>query len=412
MGAEVKKVVFPSEEDLGEVQTLTTPAARGWTLQPKEPASTDIPETIPAGSTHAYIWQHASEAAAVLRSIMHQGEKGDGPLADMDSGQVVAAFFIALGKEVGVRVLKRLEREEAAEMGKAVALLKEVNHNAGMHALETVRSRIESGEYLDLGGEEYAKALLGEVVAPWWGERVVEEANFDMSSGSAFKLMAGMNPGQLAPYISHEHPQTIAILLSQLEAGQAAGILSRLPERLQSDVAHRMATMEDVPQATLERVEQGLYRMFSSFAKGMQSIGGPKVVADILNCTGSSVEKNVLDALDAEDPKAAESVRNLMFVFDDIKKMTDKEIQALLKQVDQKDLVVALKAASGELLEKILGNMSEKVRTFITEEMEFLGPMRLSEVEEVQLRIVQQARQLEEQGEVSIVRGESDEQFV
>jgi flagellar motor switch protein FliG len=125
--------------------------------------------------------------------------------------------------------------------------------------------------------------------------------------------------------------------------------------------------------------------------------------------TGSSVENNVLDSMDAQDPKVAESVRNLMFVFDDIKKMTDREVQALMKEVDQKNLIIALKAASGELKEKILSNMSEKVRTFITEEMELMGPMRLSEVEETQLRIVQQVRQLEEKVELTIVRGEFDE---
>lgn len=174
-----------------------------------------------------------------------------------------------------------------------------------MHALETVRSRIESGEYLELGGAAYAKALLGEVVAPWWADRVVEEANFDMSTGSAFKLLA-----QIAPYISHEHPQPIALLLSQLQAGHSAVILSWLPERMQSDVAYRMATMEDVSEEVLERAEQAIYRMFSRLAKGMQGVGGPKVVADVLNMTGSSVEKNVLDSMDAQDPKVAESVRD------------------------------------------------------------------------------------------------------
>ena len=145
---------------------------------------------------------------------------------------------------------------------------------------------------------------------------------------------------------------------------------------------------------------------------GNQDVGGPKVVADILNLTGSSVEKNVLDNMEAQDPDTAESVRNLMFVFEDILKLTDREIQILMREVDQKDLVVALKGASDEMKEKILGNMSDRVRTFITEEMEFSGPMRLSEVEEIQLRIVQQVRQLEEQGQITILSGDADDQFV
>ena len=145
---------------------------------------------------------------------------------------------------------------------------------------------------------------------------------------------------------------------------------------------------------------------------GNQDVGGPRVIADILNLTGSSVEKSVLDNMDAHDPEVAEAVRNLMFVFGDLVKLTDREIQTLMREVDQNDLVVALKTASEELKNKILGNMSERVRNFITEEMEFLGPMRVSEVEEVQLRIVQQVRQLEEQGQITIVRGDTDDQFV
>jgi len=216
MGVEIKKVIFPNEEALGEVPVLEARVPRGWTLEPQEPSGTDRPEAIPTGSTHAYIWQHAGEAAAVLRSILHSDEKGDGPLVGMGAAQIVAAFFIALGKEVGVRVLKRLELEEVAQMGKAIAQLKEVAHNVGMHALETVRSRIESGEYLELGGEEYAKALMGEVVAPWWAG-AVGEANFDIRAGSAIKLLAQMDPGQVAPYISHEHP---AIAVSSWPRGR------------------------------------------------------------------------------------------------------------------------------------------------------------------------------------------------
>ena len=168
--------------------------------------------------------------------------------------------------------------------------------------------------------------------------------------------------------------------------------------------------------ATASPEEQGAREEAKDFLRdilgGNQDGGGPKVVADMLNLTGSSVEKNVLDQMDGQYPEVAESGRNLMFVFADIVKLTDREIQTLLREVDQKDLVVALKSAEDELKDKVLGNMSERVRTFITEEMEFQGPMRLSEVEEVQLRIVQQVRQLEEQGQVTIVRGDSDDEFV
>lgn len=401
---------LPTEAELGEVEPLQTAAPRGWPLVGSAGASSDLPAGIAPASTHAHIWQHAKEAAAVVRTLLRDGAASEGPLAGMGKEQVVAAFFIALGQEVGVRVLRELEQDEAAQVGRAIAACEAVAHNAGMHALEMVRQRIEDGEYLDLGGEKLARALMSEAVAPWWANSVLDAAQWD--DESPWELLVKTGADQMAPFLSHEHPQTIAFILSQVPAATAGGILAHFSERLQADVAYRMATMGEVMDATTERAERVLRSMFGEMRSRLLDVGGPKVLADVLNRTGSSVEKNVLDQIDAQDPEVAESVRNLMFVFNDIAKLTDRETQILLKATDQKDLAVALKAATEELKDKVLGNLSEKVCTFITEEMEFLGPMRLSEVEEVQLRIVQQVRQLEEQGELTIVRGEDDAQWV
>jgi flagellar motor switch protein FliG len=180
----------------------------------------------------------------------------------------------------------------------------------------------------------------------------------------------------------------------------------------QAEVAYRIATMENITPAVLKQIEESLEANLRDILGGNQDVGGPKVVADILNLTGGSVEKNVLDRLDAQDPEVAEFVRSQMFVFEDIQKLTDREIQTILREIEQKDIVVALKAASDEVKDKFLGNMSERIRSFIEAEMDFAGPMRLSEVEEVQLRIVQKIRQLEDQGQIDIIRGSSDDKFV
>lgn len=217
---------------------------------------------------------------------------------------------------------------------------------------------------------------------------------------------------QIAPMLAHEHPQTLALILSQLEPAKAAGILRHLPENLQADVAYRIATMENVPPATFDTLRTSLELGLRAILGGELEVGGPKVVADLINLSGADTERRVLEQMGARKPEVAEVVRNLMFVFADIVKLSDREIQVLLREVDQKDLVVALKAATDELKTKILNNMSEQVRTFIAEEMEFLGPMRLTEVEEVQLRIVQQVRQLEEKGQIIVVRGAADDPFV
>ena len=225
-------------------------------------------------------------------------------------------------------------------------------------------------------------------------------------------MLKNVPPEQIAPFISHEHPQTIALILSQLEAAQAAGNISQLPEAVQAEVSYRIATLDNITPSVLKQIEESLETNLRDILGGHQDVDGPKIVADMLNLTGATIEKSVLEKLDAQDPEVAKTVRNMMFVFDDIDTLTDREIQVVLREVEQKDLVVALKAASDEVKDKILGNMSERVRDFIEEEMEFLGPMRLSEVEDVQLRVVQKVRQLEEQGQVNIVRGATDDQFV
>jgi len=181
---------------------------------------------------------------------------------------------------------------------------------------------------------------------------------------------------------------------------------------VQAEVSYRIATLDNITPSILKEIEESLETNLRDILGGRKDVGGPKIVADMLNLTGSTVEQNVLDKLDARDPEVAETVRNMMFVFDDLDSLTDREIQVVLREVEQKDLVVALKTASEEVKDKILGNMSERVRDFIEEEMEFLGPMRLSEVEDIQLRIVQKVRQLEEQGQVNIVRGAVDDRFI
>lgn len=324
--------------------------------------------------------------------------------------QKVAIVMVALGEEVSGEVLKHLNDYEIEEITQAIAGLKNISVELMDRVLEEFEQHLLAGEWVSQGGVDFARSALERAVGPRKAQEILERVTSKVSSG--FYMLKNVAPDQIAPFISNEHPQTIGLILSQLESAQASGILAQLPERLQSDVAYRIATMENITPNVIKQIEESLESSLRNMLGGNQDVGGPKVVADILNLTGSSVEKNVLDQMDAQDPEVAESVRNLMFVFGDIAKLTDREIQTLMREVDQKDLTVALKSASDELKSKVLDNMSERVRTFITEEMEFLGPMRLSEVEEVQLRIVQQVRQLEEQGQITIARGDSDDQFV
>ena len=329
---------------------------------------------------------------------------------EMPAMMKVAILFVALGQETAGEVMKFLNDYEIEEITQAVAGLKNVTVEMQDQVLEDFEQILLAGAWVSQGGIEFARGALERAVGPRKAQEILDRVASTVSSG--FYMLKNVAPEQVAPFISHEHPQTIALILSQLDSAQASGILAQLPERMQADVAYRIATMENITPAVLKEIEEALEASLRDILGGNQDVGGPKVVADILNLTGSSTEKNVLDQMDAQDPEVAEAVRNLMFVFGDIAKLTDRELQTLLREVNQEDLTIALKASDDELKGKILGNMSEQARTSITEQMEFQGPMRLSEVEEVQLRIVQQVRQLEEQGQVTIIRGDSEDTFV
>ena len=329
---------------------------------------------------------------------------------ELSPREKAAILMVALGEESAGEVMKYLADFEIEELTQIITELKSLPVQIQDRVLEEFEQHLLAGEYISQGGVEFARAALERAVGPRKAQEILDRVVSNAASG--FYILRNVPPEQIAPFISNEHPQTIALILSQLEAAQAAGILAQLPEQLQAEVAYRIATLDNITPAVLKQIEESLENNLKDLLSGNKDVGGPKVVADMLNLTGGSVEKNVLDKLDAQDPEVAEVVRNMMFVFDDIQTLTDREIQTLLREVEQKDLIVALKAASEEVKEKILGNMSERVRSFVEEEMEFLGPMRLSEVEEVQLRIVQKVRQLEEQGQITISRGAVEDTFV
>lgn len=341
---------------------------------------------------------------------IHAGDDKDQSEEEDPVLHKVAILMVALGEDASSQVMKFLSDYEIEEITQAIASLGTISSKLIDTVLEDFQHYLLAGEWLAQGGTDFAREVLERAVGPRKAQEILDRVNTKVSSG--FYILKNVAPQQIAPFIANEHPQTIALVLSQLDADPAAGILSHLPEFMQADVAYRIASMENLTPNVLKQIEESPESSLKDILGGNQDVGGTKVVADILNLTGTSVEKNVLDIMDGTDPEIAEEVQNQMFVFGDLVKLTDRELQLLMKEVEQKDLVVAMKGAEEELKDTILGNMSERVRTFITEEMEFLGPMRLSEVEEVQVRIVQQCRQLEDQGQVVITRGDANEQFV
>ncbi len=327
------------------------------------------------------------------------------------SRQKVAILMIALGQDTSAEILKYLNDYEIEDIAQTIAELRTVTTDQEDEVLEEFETLLMAGKYISMGGIDFARGTLEKAMGPRRAQTMLDRVTATTTGG--FYLLRNIAPNQIAPFISKEHPQTIALILSQLDPSQAAGVLNILPEELQSEVTYRVAAMENISPQVLREIEDTLANELQAILTGqITEIGGPKKVAEILNMTGRSTEKAVLERLDSQDPEIAEEIRNMMFTFDDIANLTDREIQMVLREVDTKDLATALKGSAPEMQDRIFSNVSERVSQMIREEMEFSGPVRMSDVEEVQLRVVQTVRQLEEAGQVTVTRGETQDVFV
>jgi len=259
-----------------------------------------------------------------------------------------------------------------------------------------------ANRYMTQGGIEYARELLENAFG---SERAIEILTRLQSSLQEvpFEFLKKADPAQICGFIQDEHPQTVALILAHLDAQMSSVILSGLPREIQADVVVRIATMDRTPPEIVREVERVLERkMASVFSQGFTFAGGVKECAEILNRIERGTEKSIMADLEERDPELADEISRLMFTFDDLVYVDDTGIQKALREIDSKDLALALKATSEDVRDKILHNMSERAREMINEEIEFMGPVRLRNVEEAQQRIVGVIRQLEEAGELLI----------
>ncbi len=330
---------------------------------------------------------------------------------DLDARARVAVLMIALGQETTAEVMKFMNDYEIEEIAQSISELEVVTTEQEDQVLEEFEQLLLTGKYVSQGGMDFARGALERAIGPRRASQLLDRVNSTTTSG--FYMLKNVDPNQIIPFLCKEHPQTIALILSQLDSNQAAGVLNGLSDEQQADVAFRIAGMDNISPHVLRELEASLAGELETILSGqVTEIGGPKAVAEILNRTGRSTEKAVLERLDAADPELAEGVRNQMFTFDDISNLTDREIQLILREVDSKDLAMALRGSTTEMQNKIFSNVSDRVGEIMQEEMDFAGPIRLSDVEEVQLRVVQTVRQLEDAGQITIVRGDAQDQFV
>jgi len=326
--------------------------------------------------------------------------------------QKAAVLLISLGPELSAKVMKQLSEEDIEKITYEIANMDVVDAETQQEVLREFLELHEVQYYLLKGGVEYAKQVLEKSLGPAKANEYIRKLTA-ATKKYPFSSLRKTDPKHLVNFIGNEHPQTIALILSYLDPEQAAMVLSELPQDVQAEIAKRIAKMETTSPEIIKEVETVLERKLSTFVgERFTFAGGIQTVVDILNRVDRGTERTIIETLEQDDPELADEIRNRLFVFEDINILDDTAIRRVLREVDMKDLAKALKGASDELLNRILRNMSKRAGEMLQEEMEFLGPVRLREVEEAQQSIVQIIRRLDEAGEIIISRGGEDEVIV
>jgi len=313
-----------------------------------------------------------------------------------------AILLLAMSDESAARVLTLLPADVVEEVTRKIASLDLVDQATRGKVIDEFYHLALARQYAETGGLGYAKVLLEKALPPGEASRILEQISAQVYQ-HPFSFLAKADGENLLTFIQEEHPQTIALILSYLSATKASEILTGLPHAKQLEVVTRVANMEQTNPEVIKEVERGLeLRLSGIVSQTFEKVGGIEAVAEMLNLADRATEKGILEALESEDPDLVEQIRRLMFVFEDILLVNDKGIQAVLKEVDNDELALALKTASPELKEKVFKNMSERAAQLIKEDMEYMGPVRVSDVEGAQQKIVDVVRRLEDAGEIII----------
>lgn len=316
-----------------------------------------------------------------------------------------AILLIALGPDKSAEVFKYLNEEEIEELTLQIANMRMVSSEEKQQVIEDFYQMALAQEYISEGGIDYAKEILERALG---SDKAVDIINRLTSSLHVrpFEFIRKADPNQLLNYIQNEHPQTIALILSYLHPTQASQILASLPPEKQGEVTMRIATMDRTSPEIIKEIEKVLETKFSgTLSQDFTTTGGIQAVVDILNSADRGTEKFIMEELDMMDADLSEEIRRRMFVFEDIASLDNRSIQRIIREIDNAQWAIALKGASEEVKEVIFSNMSKRLAEMIKEDIEFMGPVRIRDIEEAQQNIVNVIRKLEEDGEIITPRG-------
>ena len=331
---------------------------------------------------------------------------------EMDGVEKAATLLITLGPEKSAKIFKHLKEEEIEQLTLEIANTSSVSPQTKEKVLSEFYEICLAQQYIAEGGIGYAKELLEKALGEEKAKDVIGKLTASLQV-RPFEFIRKTDPSQLLNFIQDEHPQTIALILSYLPASQASMVVSSLPPEKQADVARRIAQMDRTSPDVIQQVEKVLERKLSSLVNQDYTIvGGVDAIVSILNSVDRGTEKHIMETLEVEEPELADEIRKKMFVFEDILSLDDRAIQRVLRDVDNSDLALALKGATEEVQNVILNNLSKRLAVMIKEDMEYMGPVRMKDVEEAQQKIVNIIRKLEDSAEIVIARGGGDEIIV
>ena len=326
--------------------------------------------------------------------------------------QKSAILLISLGPDVSAQVYKHLTDEEIEQLSLEISSVKKVESNLKEDVLDQFHQIALAQDYITQGGVGYAKSVLEKAFGKQEAANIINRLTSSLQV-RPFDFARNADPQQVLNFIQNEHPQTIALVLSYLDPEQAGQILSELPQDMQAEVAKRIAVMDSTSPEIISQVEQVLERnISSSLTEDYTQTGGIESVVEVLNSVDRSTERTILDTLEIQEPELADEIKKRMFVFEDIVILDNRAIQRVIREVDNEDLLLSLKVASEEVKDIVFKNMSQRMAATFTEEMEYMGPVRLRDVEEAQTRIVAIIRRLEDIGEIIIARGGGDDIIV
>lgn len=334
-------------------------------------------------------------------------------MVDRISGKRKAALLLlALGKDSTVQLFKNLKEDEVSDLTMELAKISKISPKEQDAIIEEFYHVTRAQNYISRGGVKYAQEVLEQALGAEKASQIIGGLSHNIQV-MPFDFLEKAEPSHIVRFISDEQPQTIALILAHLAPSKAGSILTSLPEHVQPEVARRIATMEQTPPEIIHQVEKVLQDKMSAYIiQDFTNTGGVKALVDVINRVDRSTEKKILDYLVGVDEPLATQIKNMMFVFEDILKIDDRTIQQILHDVDMKDLPVALKTATDQLKDKIFRNLSDRAVETLKEEMQYQGPIRMKQVEEVQQKIVFIIRNLEDSGQIQIARAGETEEFV